>query len=130
MLVELAKPVWLIFLNGDNMNEAFTITHFFDELENKKIIGNKCTECGKLHLPARPICDQCKSQSVELFEFSENATLEAFSVVYITTSKFLAAGYGRENPNCVGIVKMEDGPKISTELYGFDLTHPEKIQIR
>ena len=24
---------------------------------------------------------------------------------------------------------MEDGPKISTELYGFDLTHPEKIKI-
>jgi uncharacterized OB-fold protein len=41
----------------------------------------------------------------------------------------ISAGFGRENPNCVGIVKMSEGPMLSAEIYGFDLSQPEAIKI-
>lgn len=111
------------------MSENFIINQYFDELKNKKVIGTKCTQCGKIHLPMRAVCDQCQSQSLVKTELGGEATLEAFSVVYVPTSKMIAAGFGRENPNCVGIVKMTEGPMLSAEIYGFDLTLPEKIKI-
>jgi hypothetical protein len=111
------------------MSEDFTIKNYFDEVKNKRVLGSKCTNCGKIHIPPRPICDQCQSQLTERIELGGNATLQAFSVVYVPTSKMIEAGFGRENPNCVGIVKMSEGPMLSAEIYGFDLAHPEEIKI-
>lgn len=111
------------------MNEDFTINNYFNELKNRKVIGSKCAECGRIHLPPRAICDHCKSQMMEKVELIGEATLQAYSVVYVPTSKMIAAGFGRENPNCVGIVKMAEGPMLSAEIYGFDLSHPEAIKI-
>jgi len=111
------------------MSEDFTINGFFTELNNKKIVGTQCKGCGKIHFPPRSFCDQCKSQTMEENEFEGTGTLQAFSVVYVPTSKMIEAGFSRENPNCVGIVKLSEGPMFSTEIYGFDLSQPEKIKI-
>ena len=32
---------------------------FYDALENKKIIGNKCPKCGDIFVPPRKICGKC-----------------------------------------------------------------------
>ena len=32
---------------------------FFDNLENKKVIGNKCLKCGDVFIPPRKICGKC-----------------------------------------------------------------------
>ena len=32
---------------------------FFDNLENKKVIGNKCLKCGTVFVPPRKICGEC-----------------------------------------------------------------------
>jgi uncharacterized OB-fold protein len=107
----------------------FTINGYFENLNNKKLIGTKCSNCGKIHLPPRVFCDVCNSQSLEQIEFTGEAELKAYSVVYVPTSKMVEAGYGRENPNCVGIVKMFEGPMLSAEIQGLDLAHPENIKI-
>jgi uncharacterized OB-fold protein len=107
----------------------FTINGYFENINEKKLIGAKCSNCGKIHLPPRVFCDECKSQSFEQIELSGEAILKAYSVVYVPTSKMVEAGYGRENPNCVGIVKMSEGPMLSTEIQGLDLSHPENIKI-
>ncbi|MDX9849677.1 MAG: Zn-ribbon domain-containing OB-fold protein [Anaerolineaceae bacterium] len=111
------------------MSVDLTIKGYFDEIKNKKIVGTQCKDCGRIHLPPRIICDECKSQSLDKIELVGDGTLQAYSVVYVPTSKMIAAGFGRENPNCVGIVKMSDGPMVSAEIYGFDLTQPDKIKI-
>lgn len=111
------------------MSVDITINSYFDELKKKKIFGTQCNECGRIHLPPRVICDHCKSQNLDFIELAGEGTLQAYSVVYVPTSKMMAAGFGRENPNCVGIVKMSEGPMMSAEIYGFDLSQPEKIKI-
>ncbi|MEJ2249079.1 MAG: zinc ribbon domain-containing protein [Candidatus Lokiarchaeota archaeon] len=32
---------------------------FYDALENRKIIGNKCPKCGDVYVPPRKICGKC-----------------------------------------------------------------------
>ena len=32
---------------------------FYDHLENKKIVGNKCPNCGDVFVPPRKICGKC-----------------------------------------------------------------------
>ncbi|MBE0687002.1 MAG: Zn-ribbon domain-containing OB-fold protein [Anaerolineaceae bacterium] len=111
------------------MSVELTINSYFDEIKKKKILGTQCKECGRIHLPPRVICDNCKSQDLHIIELAGDGKLQAYSVVYVPTSKMVAAGFGRENPNCVGIVKLSEGPMVSAEIYGFDLTQPEKIKI-
>jgi|MTBAKSStandDraft_1061840.scaffolds.fasta_scaffold01390_13 uncharacterized OB-fold protein len=111
------------------MSVDLTINSYFDEIKKKKITGTQCKDCGRIHLPPRVFCDQCKSQNLEIIELAGNGTLQAYSVVYVPTSQMIAAGFGRDNPNCVGIVKMSEGPMVSAEIYGFDLSKPEKITI-
>ena len=41
------------FWVGQYMNK------FYDALENKKIIGNKCSKCGDVFVPPRKICGKC-----------------------------------------------------------------------
>lgn len=111
------------------MSEEFTVKSHFNNIRNKKIIGSRCKSCGRIQLPPRAVCDQCKSQAMELIELDGKGTLQAYSVIFVPTSKMMNAGFGRENPNCVGIVKLSDGPMVSAELYGFDLSKPENIKI-
>ncbi|MFW9951319.1 MAG: Zn-ribbon domain-containing OB-fold protein, partial [Candidatus Thorarchaeota archaeon] len=33
---------------------------FYDGLESKKVVGNKCPNCGDVFLPPRKICGKCK----------------------------------------------------------------------
>ena len=111
------------------MSEDFIINSYFNDIKNKKIIGTQCTDCGRIHLPPRVFCDHCQSQSLEKIELAGDAILKAYSVVFVPTSQMISAGFGRENPNCVGIVKLSEGPMLSAEIYGFDLSQPEAIEI-
>ena len=35
---------------------------FYDNLENKKIVGNKCPKCGDVFVPPRNICGKCNEK--------------------------------------------------------------------
>jgi uncharacterized OB-fold protein len=63
---------------------------------------------------------------VELFT---KGTLVAFTVVNIASTAMINAGYGRENPHCSGIVKLENGLSISAQILGVVTANPESIQI-
>jgi uncharacterized OB-fold protein len=41
----------------------------------------------------------------------------------------IAAGYGRDNPYCSGIVTLENGLSISAQILGLDVSRPQTIKI-
>ncbi|NJN93330.1 MAG: OB-fold domain-containing protein [Anaerolineales bacterium] len=41
----------------------------------------------------------------------------------------IEAGYNRNNPYCAGIVELDEGPKVSAQIIGVDVAHPETIKI-
>ncbi|UCG67550.1 MAG: Zn-ribbon domain-containing OB-fold protein [Deltaproteobacteria bacterium] len=107
----------------------FTIASFDNFLKEKKLMASKCKECSALWLPPRPICPTCKSHEMEWVELSGRGKLVAFTVIGVGPIPMIDAGYNRDNPYCAGIVEVEEGPRISAQILGVDVAHPENIKI-
>ncbi|MBW2076959.1 MAG: Zn-ribbon domain-containing OB-fold protein [Deltaproteobacteria bacterium] len=107
----------------------FTIASFDTYLTERKFMASRCTSCGALWLPPRPICLTCKADQMEWEELTGKGTLVAFTVIGVGPMPMIDAGYGRDNPYCVGIVQVEEGPRIGAQILGVDVAHPENIKI-
>ena len=62
-------------------------------------------------------------------DMGTKGTLAAFTVVHIASTAMIEAGYGRQNPHCAGIVKLENGLSISAQILGVDTADPPSIKI-
>jgi len=111
------------------IEKAFTIFSFQEFLKEHRLMASKCKKCDALWLPPRPICIKCHSDQLEWVELSGDGKLVAFTVITFGTKPMLNAGYNRDNPYCTGIVEVEEGPRISAEILGVDVLHPESIKI-
>ncbi len=109
--------------------KEFTAASFYGFLDQKKLMGSKCKQCGALHLPPRPLCGQCQRDEMEWFQFSGKGKLASFSVVKVGTTMFDQKGYSRDNPYCWGLIQLDEGPRISALLLDADLSRPESISI-
>ena len=85
----------------------FTIEQFYKFLNQKKLMAGKCLKCGKIHLPPRPLCDNCFSRDFEWVNVSGKGKLLTYTVIYIAPAQFQAL-----TPYAVGIVQFENGLKI------------------
>ena len=102
---------------------------FFQALEQDTLIGSRCLNCGHLSIPQRTICRVCHSDQAEMVEFSGHGRLAAFTVIYVPPTEMAEAGFDAKNPYCVGIVTLEEGPRVSAQIVNVDLADPSKIKI-
>jgi len=107
----------------------FTSASFYKFLDEHQLMGTRCKSCGALHLPPRPICPACFGSQLEWVSFAGEGKLLAFTAISIAPTAMIAAGYGRENPYCAGIVQLDEGPAISAQILGVDARRPEAISI-
>jgi len=110
-------------------DKDFTHAAFQASLAEHKLMGARCRTCGSLYLPPRPMCARCYSEDMEWTEVPTKGTLAAFTTIHIAPTAMLEAGYGRDNPYCTGIVKLENGLAISAQILGVDAKNPASIQI-
>lgn len=101
--------------------EPFTIEQFYKFLSQGKLMAGKCTRCGKIHLPPRPLCDNCFSQQFEWMEISGKGKLVTYTVIHIAPQQFQALA-----PYAVGIVELENGLRIPGMIQG---ATQEQLQI-
>jgi uncharacterized OB-fold protein len=66
---------------------------------------------------------------MEWVELSGKGKLVAFTVIGVGPMPMIDSGYNRDNPYCSGIVEVEEGPRISAQILGVDVAHPENIKI-
>lgn len=102
---------------------------FYTALNSNTLIGSKCNKCGKLVSPQRAICPKCQSNDVEIVEFSGNGRLVAFTVIFVPPTHMAEAGYSNKNPYCVGIVELEEGPRVTAQILDVDMQQPHNIKI-
>lgn len=102
---------------------------FYKALEDGILIGSRCPVCGYVAVPQRQICPKCHNDAMEIVEFSGKGKLAAFTVIYTPPTEMLEAGYNGKNPYCVGIVELEEGPKVNAQILGLDLSKPAEIKI-
>jgi len=111
------------------IDQALHSKVFNQAIEEDLLIGSRCLVCGKISVPQRQICSNCHSDHVERIQMSGIGTLAAFTVIYIPPTNMADAGYNAKNPYCVGIVALEEGPRISAQIVGLDLSDPASIKI-
>ncbi len=91
----------------------FTIEQFYKNLSQGRLVAGKCKKCGKIHLPPRPLCDNCYSQEFEWVEVSGKGKLLTYTIIHIAPPQFVALA-----PYIVGIVQLENSLKLPGMVSG------------
>lgn len=81
----------------------------------------RCNACEKAYFPPRPFCPACGSRDVSVVKASGRATLYSFIINHMP-----APGY--ENPFSVGVVTLEEGPRMMCNIVDCEQT-PEAIKV-
>jgi uncharacterized protein len=98
--------------------EPFVIEQFYKFLGQQKLMAGKCLKCGKIHLPPRPLCDNCFSQDFEWVSVSGKGKLVTYTVIHVAPKQFQDL-----TPYAVGIVELENGLKIPGMIQGTTEEH-------
>ena len=81
---------------------------FYDALENKKIIGNKCPKCGKVFVPPRKVCGECNTiipLEENWVDLPDTGTLKNFT---ITHYKVNDRGVRKvKKPQIIGMINID-----------------------
>ena len=93
--------------------EPFSIEQFYKFLGQQKLMAGKCLKCGKIHLPPRPLCDNCFSQDFEWVNVQGKGKLVTYTVIHVAPKQFQDL-----TPYAVGIVELENGLKIPGMIQG------------
>jgi uncharacterized OB-fold protein len=86
----------------------FTIEQFYKNIGQGKLLAGKCLRCGKIHLPPRPICDDCYSKEFDWTAVPTKGKLLTYTVIHIAPLQFQSMA-----PYAMGIVQLENGLKMS-----------------
>ncbi|MCW4029519.1 MAG: Zn-ribbon domain-containing OB-fold protein [Candidatus Bathyarchaeota archaeon] len=96
-----------------NPTDPFTIEQFYKFLSQGKLMAGKCLTCGKIHLPPRPLCDNCYSQQFQWLPINGKGKLLTYTVIHVAPQQFQSL-----TPYAVGIVELETGLKIPGMIQG------------
>jgi len=102
---------------------------FYQFLTEKKLMASRCKKCQALYLPPHPICIKCHGNEMEWVEMKGKGKLATFTAIAVGQSRTIEEGYSRDNPYLVGIVELDEGPKVSGRILGIDAKKPENIKV-
>jgi len=102
---------------------------FYEFIAEKKLMASRCSKCQALYLPPHPICIKCHGNEMEWVEMKGKGKLATFTAVAVGQSRTIEEGYSRDNPYLVGIVELDEGPKVSGRILGIDAKKPENIKV-
>jgi len=81
----------------------------------------KCTECGTVLLPPKPMCTKCLSTNLQWIELEGAGKLLSYTVIYIAPEQFQSI-----TPYTVGIVELQNGLRLPGMIRGVD---PKEIRV-
>ena len=106
---------------SDNSYEQF--------LNEEKLMGSKCQQCGTIFIPPRPICIKCHGTEMQWVEMKGKGDLAGFTVIAVGPPAMIKEGYDRNHPYVSGVVKLEEGIKVDARVEGVNGSKPETIKI-
>ncbi len=110
-------------------NKPFNDHSFYTFLGQQQLMGSHCEVCGTLFCPPRAFCPGCGTTNMTWHSFKGIGKLAAFTCITVCSPQMTALGYGRDNPYCVGVVQLDEGPRVDARIIGVDSRQPETINI-
>ncbi len=103
------------------------VKRFYDELENGKIMGRKCTRCGAIEYPPFLACNICGNLDTEWVELSGNAEVLSFFMPSMMSTKPQNEVF---KPYAIGAVRMEEGSEINALICGISKKNKEELKAK
>lgn len=103
---------------------SISVKSFYDFLGKKKLMGVKCMKCNSIFTPPRPTCLHCESNKLTWIELSGKGKIATYTVIHVGPSELSS-----ETPYVIGVVELNEGPKVSCRITGVDPSKPEMIKI-
>ena len=72
---------------------------FLKAFSKKKILANKCPKCGRLQLPPREVCAECRVRATDWVEVGPEGVITICDIAYYASPDPLS-GESRETPYC------------------------------
>ena len=99
---------------------------FWEGVKQGKLMIQRCKGCGDLHHPPGPVCPKCHSFEWDAIESSGKGTVYSFVVMhYPEVPPF-------EYPNPVGLIELEEGVRLISQLIGVkpgEIKVGQKVQV-
>lgn len=109
--------------------KGYTSDSYWAYLDENVLAGTRCENCAEVYLPPRPLCRSCGQSEMEWVEFKGTGYVETFSMIYFPTAEIMEAGFGRDNPSCTAVVRLEEGPAISAQIVAPDFSATPEVGI-
>ncbi|MDR2707405.1 MAG: Zn-ribbon domain-containing OB-fold protein [Nitrososphaerota archaeon] len=93
--------------------ELFTIEQFYKYIAQGKLMAGKCLKCDKIHLPPRPLCDNCYNTQFDWLQISNKGKLLTYTIIHIAPTDFQTLV-----PYAIGILELDNGLKLSGIIHG------------
>ena len=79
------------------------INDFINYLEDNKVMGTRCKDCGMAFFPPRADCHQCLAGNMEWFEVSGKGKLVTYSRL-----QYAPIGFEQDVPYCIALLDYGD----------------------
>jgi uncharacterized protein len=79
------------------------VNDFIDYLENGKVMGTRCVDCGTMFFPPRADCYKCLAGNMEWFEVSGKGKLVSYSKL-----EYAPQGFGDDLPYSIALLDYGD----------------------
>ncbi len=95
---------------------------FIELMNNKKLLGTKCTKCGKIWMPPRINCSECY-EPAEWVEMKQTGTIDVSTIVWYTTSAFIKA-----IPYGIGFIRLDGADTAMLQGIFSESLIPSKVK--
>lgn len=85
---------------------------FWDGLKERRLMLQRCADCGAVRHYPRPMCGECHSMEVDWVEASGRGTLYSWT----ETHHPFHVGFRGETPYILATVELEEGVRIQSQL--------------
>ena len=79
------------------------VNDFIDYLDQGKVMGTRCKDCGLAFFPPRADCHKCLKSNVEWFQVSGTGKLVSYSKL-----EYAPVGFGEDLPYCIAVLDYGD----------------------
>ena len=95
---------------------------FIELMNNKKLLGTKCTKCGKIWMPPRINCSECY-EPTEWVEMKQTGTIDVSTIVWYTTSAFI-----KVIPYGIGFIRLDGADTAMLQGIFSESLIPSKVK--
>jgi uncharacterized OB-fold protein/acyl dehydratase len=88
---------------------------WFEGARQHRLLIQRCTQCGTLRHPPRPMCSECRSYEWDVIDASGRGTVYSFVVNHYP--QVPAFDY----PLAVGLIELEEGTRLVANVTGIDV---------